>query len=161
MARWLWVVSGELHFFGYQFNSRPYAQYGRLSREGELVASVPVDIPAPVMMHDMGLAGDYVIMIDCCLAFKPEVCSTGPQPLFPFFPFFTNSTSTDRVFTFPPRPLRDKCNVDLTPFFSHPLSIGGRSGSHPQFWVLRELGARLSVKITILICKIQSFSALK
>lgn len=77
-------VTGELHFFGYQFSKRPYARYGRLSPEGKLVADVPIDIPGPVMMHDMGLAGDYVIIIDCCLAFDPQLMLMKGQLPFKF-----------------------------------------------------------------------------
>jgi carotenoid cleavage dioxygenase-like enzyme len=67
------VCLGELHFFGYQFNSKPYVNYGRLSAAGELVSNVPIDISDPVMMHDMALGGDYVIFLDAPLCFRPEV----------------------------------------------------------------------------------------
>eukprot|EP00884_Botryococcus_braunii_P012266 jgi/Botrbrau1/2103/Bobra.0093s0011.1 len=77
-------VTGELHFFGYQFSKRPYARYGRLSPEGKLLADVPIDIPGPVMMHDMGLAGDYVIFIDGCLAFDPQLMVKKGQLPFEF-----------------------------------------------------------------------------
>ncbi len=51
-------VTGEMMFFGYGFRP-PYLQYGIVSAQGELLSTVPIEIPMAVMMHDFAITENY------------------------------------------------------------------------------------------------------
>ncbi|HEX3782068.1 MAG TPA: carotenoid oxygenase family protein [Pseudonocardiaceae bacterium] len=55
--------TGEMHFFGYAVTP-PYATYHRLSAEGELVRSVPIELPEAIMMHDFAITANYIVWLD-------------------------------------------------------------------------------------------------
>ena len=55
--------TGELHFFGYAMTP-PYVTYHRLSAQGDLVRSVPIDLPEAIMMHDFAITGHYLLWLD-------------------------------------------------------------------------------------------------
>ncbi|MDM9385130.1 carotenoid oxygenase family protein [Chlorogloeopsis sp. ULAP01] len=75
-------VTGEMMFFGYSF-SPPYLQYGVVSASGELLRTVPIDLPMPVMMHDFAITENYTIFMDLPLTFSPERMQRG-EPLMMF-----------------------------------------------------------------------------
>jgi carotenoid cleavage dioxygenase len=56
-------VTGELLFFGYS-PFPPYLRFHVADASGRLVTSVPVDLPAPVMMHDFAVSGHHVVFFD-------------------------------------------------------------------------------------------------
>jgi len=56
--------TGEMHFIGYSPLGRPYLTYHRLSVQGELVRSVPIDLPEATLMHDFGITENYVLLLD-------------------------------------------------------------------------------------------------
>ncbi len=58
-------------FFGYSFVP-PYLQYSIVSAAGELLWTVPIEIPTPVMMHDFAITENYTIFMDLPLTFRPE-----------------------------------------------------------------------------------------
>lgn len=62
-------VTGELHFYGYS-PRRPYLTYHRLSADGALVVSRPVDVAGPTMMHDFAITSHHVVWLDLPLTFQ-------------------------------------------------------------------------------------------
>jgi carotenoid cleavage dioxygenase-like enzyme len=62
-------VTGELHFFGYGVVP-PFVTYHRLSAAGELVASAPIEVPAPTMMHDFAITARHAIFLDLPMRFE-------------------------------------------------------------------------------------------
>ncbi|MCT7950119.1 carotenoid oxygenase family protein [Ancylothrix sp. C2] len=81
-------VTGEMMFFGYSF-SPPYVTYGVVSPEGELLKTVPFDLPQPVMMHDFAITENYTIFMDLPLTFSFERMQKGG----PLLMFEKNRTS--------------------------------------------------------------------
>lgn len=63
-------VTGEMMFFGYSMMQPPYLQYGVVSAEGELLRTVPVELPMGVMMHDFAITENHTIFMDLPLTFS-------------------------------------------------------------------------------------------
>ncbi|NER26263.1 MAG: hypothetical protein F6J89_00995 [Symploca sp. SIO1C4] len=74
-------VTGEMIFFGCSFIMPPYLEYGVVSAEGEILHTVPIDLPTPVMMHDFAITQDYTIFLDLPLAFEPMRMLEGKLPI--------------------------------------------------------------------------------
>mmetsp|Transcript_6206 Transcript_6206/g.16027 ORF Transcript_6206/g.16027 Transcript_6206/m.16027 type:complete len:525 (+) Transcript_6206:203-1777(+) len=66
-------ATGFMHFFGYDLERRPHCTYGVVDPSGQLIKSVPIDIPKPVMMHDFAITANHSIFLDTPLAFDPKV----------------------------------------------------------------------------------------
>ncbi|EDX77091.1 Retinal pigment epithelial membrane protein [Coleofasciculus chthonoplastes PCC 7420] len=64
-------VTGEMMFFGYS-PQPPFLTYSIVSRSGELVRTVPIDLPEPVMMHDFAITQDYTLFMDLPMVFNPQ-----------------------------------------------------------------------------------------
>ncbi|MHA6630390.1 carotenoid oxygenase family protein [Pseudonocardia sichuanensis] len=64
-------VTGDLHFFGYGVTA-PFVTYHRLSAAGELVASAPISVPGPTMMHDFAITDRHAVFLDLPMTFTPE-----------------------------------------------------------------------------------------
>ena len=73
-------VTGEMMFFGYSF-APPYLKYSVVSPTGELLRTVPIDLPAGVMMHDFAITENYTIFMDLPLTFSMERMQQGKPPL--------------------------------------------------------------------------------
>ena len=74
--------NGEMMFFGYSF-APPYLQYSIVSAAGEIVKTVPIDLPMGVMMHDFAITENYTIFMDLPLTFSPERAQRGePAMMF-------------------------------------------------------------------------------
>lgn len=73
-------ITGEMRFFGYSF-APPYLHYSVVSATGELVSTVPIDLPMGVMMHDFAITENYTIFMDLPLTFNPERMRTGKPAL--------------------------------------------------------------------------------
>jgi carotenoid cleavage dioxygenase len=69
-------------FFGYGFRP-PYLQYGVVSAQGELLRTVPIEIPTAVMMHDFAITENYTIFMDLPLTFSAERMMRG-EPMMMF-----------------------------------------------------------------------------
>ncbi len=69
--------TGELHFFAYDFRRMPFLTYQRLSPAGELIRTVPIDLPAPVMMHDFAITKNYVLFLDLPTVWDLQSLQTG------------------------------------------------------------------------------------
>ena len=74
-------VTGEMIFFGYSIAQPPYLQYSLVSAEGELVSTVPIDLPKGVMMHDFAITEHYTIFMDLPLTFDLERMKRGEPGL--------------------------------------------------------------------------------
>jgi carotenoid cleavage dioxygenase-like enzyme len=76
-------VTGEMIFFGYSLFPAPYLQYSVVSAAGELLWTVPIDLPIGVMMHDFAITENYTIFMDLPMTFNPERSQRG-EPAFMF-----------------------------------------------------------------------------
>lgn len=74
-------VTGEMMFYGFAPIAPPYLEYSVVSAAGELLRTVPIDLPAPVMMHDFAITENYTIFLDMPLLFKPMQSITGQLPI--------------------------------------------------------------------------------
>lgn len=63
--------TGELHFFGYSPRA-PFLTYHRLSPEGALVETRPIQVPGPTMMHDFAITRHHVVWLDLPVVFTPD-----------------------------------------------------------------------------------------
>jgi carotenoid cleavage dioxygenase len=77
--------TGEMMFFGYSPVSPPYLQYSVVSAGGELLRTVPIDLPIGVMMHDFAITEHYTIFMDLPLTFSRERAQRG-EPVLMFEP---------------------------------------------------------------------------
>jgi len=75
------AVTGEMMFFGYSVAQPPFLQYGVVSATGELLRTIPIDLPVGVMMHDFAITENYSIFFDLPITFRPERIAKGQFPL--------------------------------------------------------------------------------
>jgi carotenoid cleavage dioxygenase len=64
-------VTGELFFYGISM-AQPYLTFHVADAAGRLTRSIPVDVPAPTMMHDFAITEHYVIWLDLPVVFDRE-----------------------------------------------------------------------------------------
>lgn len=76
-------LSGEMMFFGYSLAQPPYVKYSVVSAKGELLRTIPIDLPVGVMMHDFAITEHYTIFMDLPLTFRLERLQRG-EPAFAF-----------------------------------------------------------------------------
>jgi carotenoid cleavage dioxygenase-like enzyme len=76
-------VTGEMIFFGYSLFAPPYLKYSVVSAQGELLRTVPIELPIGVMMHDFAITENYTIFMDLPLTFNLERSQRG-EPLMMF-----------------------------------------------------------------------------
>lgn len=69
-------TTGEMLFFGYS-PLPPYLTFHQVSPDGRLVTSVPIDVPAPVMMHDFAITDEHVVFFDCPVVVDVESAFSG------------------------------------------------------------------------------------
>ncbi|MCH8521606.1 carotenoid oxygenase family protein [Glycocaulis sp.] len=69
-------VTGELFFFDYN-TKPPYMTYHVVSREGQMIRNVPIDVPGPRLPHDMAMTENYAILHDLPLFWDPELLPRG------------------------------------------------------------------------------------
>jgi len=77
------AITGEMMFFGYSLAAPPYLQYSVVSAKGELLRTVPIDLPVGVMMHDFAVTEHYTVFMDLPLTFRPERLKRG-KPVLAF-----------------------------------------------------------------------------
>jgi carotenoid cleavage dioxygenase len=70
--------NGELVCFAYSLFA-PYLRYFVVDASGELVHSVDLDLPAPIMMHDFVITEDYAVFLDSPIVFNSESLGHGPM----------------------------------------------------------------------------------
>jgi len=72
-------ATGELHFFDYNWFP-PYVTYHCANAAGELVRSIPIDVPGPTMMHDFAITDRHVLFMDLPVVFDFERAVRGVMP---------------------------------------------------------------------------------
>ncbi|GLC54223.1 hypothetical protein PLESTB_000836900 [Pleodorina starrii] len=65
-------VNGELMFLGYSVETKPYVKMGIMDEQGRMTRQWAVELPRPVMMHDMAATERYLVVLDLPLCFEPE-----------------------------------------------------------------------------------------
>lgn len=70
------AVTGEMMFFGYA-PMPPYLQYSVVAASGELLRTVPINIPAGVMIHDCAVTEHYTLLLDLPVTFDLQAMTTG------------------------------------------------------------------------------------
>jgi carotenoid cleavage dioxygenase-like enzyme len=79
-------VTGELMFFGYRFDKKPYVSYSLVDREGRLVSTLGLNsIEVPVMMHDFACSENFSVIMELPFTFRIERALQG-EPPFQFEP---------------------------------------------------------------------------
>eukprot|EP00005_Dracoamoeba_jomungandri_P005151 CAMPEP_0174260508 /NCGR_PEP_ID=MMETSP0439-20130205/9798_1 /TAXON_ID=0 /ORGANISM="Stereomyxa ramosa, Strain Chinc5" /LENGTH=559 /DNA_ID=CAMNT_0015344765 /DNA_START=23 /DNA_END=1702 /DNA_ORIENTATION=- len=78
--------TGELMFFGYSIDKKPYCKYSVVSQSGELLSTFPIHLDVPVMMHDFTITENYSIVMDLPFTFRPERIIKGELSAFKFEP---------------------------------------------------------------------------
>ncbi|MDW3221216.1 MAG: carotenoid oxygenase family protein [Acidimicrobiales bacterium] len=68
--------TGEMFFFAYNFFA-PYLTYYVVDAAGRIVKTVGIDMPAPVMMHDMLITENYAVFMDSPIVFNMEGLANG------------------------------------------------------------------------------------
>lgn len=76
--------TGEMLAFGYSLMP-PHLTYLRVDAEGTLVQQEPIDLPAPVMMHDFNVTASSVVFMDLPVVFDLDLALQGTMP-FQFRP---------------------------------------------------------------------------
>jgi carotenoid cleavage dioxygenase-like enzyme len=74
-------ATGEMMFFGYSLFQPPYVRYSVVARDGEIVRTVPIELPVGVMMHDFAITERHTIFMDLPLTFRIERAMQGGPPL--------------------------------------------------------------------------------
>jgi len=72
-------VTGELHFFDYNWFP-PYLTYHCANAAGELIRSVPIEVPGPTMMHDFAITDRHVLFMDLPVVIDFERALRGQMP---------------------------------------------------------------------------------
>ncbi|MDJ0553535.1 MAG: carotenoid oxygenase family protein [Microcoleaceae cyanobacterium MO_207.B10] len=75
------AVTGEMMFFGYSMTQPPFLQYGVVSANGELLRTIPIDLPLGVSMHDFAITENYSIFFDLPMTFRAERAEKGEFPV--------------------------------------------------------------------------------
>jgi carotenoid cleavage dioxygenase-like enzyme len=68
--------TGEMFFFAYNFFP-PFLVYYVVDASGTLIKRVEIDMPAPVMMHDMLITENYSVFMDSPIVFNMEGLANG------------------------------------------------------------------------------------
>lgn len=64
--------TGELLFFGYNFDTKPFMNVGVMDKDGHVIRKWGVDLPYPTMMHDCAITKDYFVVMHLPFIFDPE-----------------------------------------------------------------------------------------
>ncbi|MEU9370170.1 carotenoid oxygenase family protein [Streptomyces avermitilis] len=72
-------ATGELHLFGTGF-APPYLTYHRVTAEGLLLDSRPIDVPGPTMMHDFAITEHHIVWLDLPVVFDVALAGRGGMP---------------------------------------------------------------------------------
>jgi len=68
------LVTEEMMVIGYSLWQKPYLKYSVISGKGELVHTVGINLPRPVMIHDLAITENYTIIFD-----QPLTLNQSPQ----------------------------------------------------------------------------------
>lgn len=65
-------TTGERVHVSYQSNSRPYVRVDTFTDDWKLKSTIGVDVPTPVMVHDLALTPTYTVIFDFPLTVRPQ-----------------------------------------------------------------------------------------
>ncbi|CAM9593356.1 unnamed protein product [Phaeothamnion confervicola] len=72
-----------MYAFGYSLDKLPYVTFHVIDTHGKHVRAIPVDLPAPVMMHDFAVTARHAVFLDFPVKFEKEGIVSG-KGLFVF-----------------------------------------------------------------------------
>ena len=75
--------TGEMVMFGYSL-FEPYLRYDVVNPDGTLSHSVDLDLPAPVMMHDLVITEEHTVFLDSPYVF--DIANLGKGPMVRWMP---------------------------------------------------------------------------
>ncbi len=75
--------TGEMLMFGYSL-FEPYLRYHEVDPDGTLAHSIEIDLPAPVMMHDLVMTEHHAVFLDSPFVF--DIANLGKGPLVRWMP---------------------------------------------------------------------------
>jgi len=70
-------VTGEVHQIGYGVTAAPYAVWQVIDASGRVTRTVPLDLPAPVMIHTATLTPRHVLVYDLPVVFDLRLVARG------------------------------------------------------------------------------------
>lgn len=73
--------TGEMVFMDFSFFKPPFLQYGRVDAEGKLISVVPIDIPAPRILHDLAITENHTILLDLPLGWDQQALRKGKRKI--------------------------------------------------------------------------------
>jgi len=73
------VMTGELHFFGYDVQP-PFVTYHVASADGKLLRSEVIGVNGPTMMHDFALTEHHVVFLDLPVVFDMQLATQRKMP---------------------------------------------------------------------------------
>jgi carotenoid cleavage dioxygenase-like enzyme len=73
--------TGEMITFGYNMMGPDFCHVSVVNKEGELVKTVGIKLPKPVMMHDCAITENYTVLLDMPVTFDLADVMNGGQPL--------------------------------------------------------------------------------
>lgn len=73
--------TGELIFFNYSFNTKPYMQYGVIGNDNQVKHAVEIELPGPRLPHDSWITEHYTILHDLPLFWDQELLQRGKKKL--------------------------------------------------------------------------------
>lgn len=71
-------LTGEMHFFDSYLPDQPHLIYHVASADGELLRSVPIEVPEVPLMHDFAITEHYVVFFDLPVVADPAVPNAMP-----------------------------------------------------------------------------------
>lgn len=72
--------NGDLVTFYYSPIAAPYVKYGVINKDGKVVHRTEIEIPKPVMIHDIAITPNYSIICDLPYVFSIERAMNGEYP---------------------------------------------------------------------------------
>ena len=138
-------ATGELHAMTYFFGWGNHVRYVVLNAQGHVIRETPIEVSAPIMLHDIGLSAKYAVVMDMPCVFNVDAAMAGAR-----LPYRWNPDGVTR-FGLLPRGGESAdpvwCEVDNCYIF-HPMNTydlpDGRvvmdAVKHPRMFDTRTLG---------------------
>jgi carotenoid cleavage dioxygenase-like enzyme len=73
--------TGEMITFGYNMMGPDYCHHSVIDKDGNLVKTVGIKLPKPVMMHDFAITENYSVLMDMPVVFDLPQLMEGGQPM--------------------------------------------------------------------------------
>lgn len=73
--------TGEMVFFDFNLMKPPFMRYGVVDKDGQLVRYVPIEIPAPHILHDCAITERFSVLFDLPLGWDMEALKAGKRKI--------------------------------------------------------------------------------